>query len=161
MLARLRHGRSLLLNGLAAAPAALPIAFKALQLRSLPQRDRRCAARYQLQPCTTPRAQSDARTVLPRHRTTDHDSSLPNQARSLLVIPACDKSINWTDIAVPSRPGERASAAMALAQQALAPWRARLQSSLAQNKSLAYAKYVQLATVRPDGSPACRTVVFR
>jgi pyridoxamine 5'-phosphate oxidase len=50
---------------------------------------------------------------------------------------------------------------MALAQHALAPWRARLQSSLAQNKSLVYSKYVQLATVRPDGTPACRTVVFR
>ena len=46
------------------------------------QRDRRCAARYQLQPCTTPRAQSDARPHWPRHRTTDHDSSLPNQAVS-------------------------------------------------------------------------------
>jgi hypothetical protein len=45
--------------------------------------------------------------------------------------------------------------------QALAPWRARLQNSLAQNKSLVYAKYVQLATIRPDGTPACRTVVFR
>lgn len=42
-----------------------------------------------------------------------------------------------------------------------APWRARLQQSLQQNASLAYSKYVQLATVRPNGRPANRTVVFR
>ncbi|KAK3234695.1 hypothetical protein CYMTET_55054 [Cymbomonas tetramitiformis] len=40
-------------------------------------------------------------------------------------------------------------------------WRTAVLESLANNKSLPYAKYVQLATVRPDGKPACRTVVFR
>ncbi|WIA08454.1 hypothetical protein OEZ86_011056 [Tetradesmus obliquus] len=36
-----------------------------------------------------------------------------------------------------------------------------LQKSLALNSSLPQAKYLQLATVRPDGRPANRTVVFR
>jgi hypothetical protein len=40
-------------------------------------------------------------------------------------------------------------------------WRTMLQRSLGKNRSLAYARYVQLATVRPDGRPANRTVVFR
>ncbi|KAF8072584.1 PPOX2 [Scenedesmus sp. PABB004] len=41
-----------------------------------------------------------------------------------------------------------------------APWKALLQKSLAQNAAPA-AKYLQLGTVRPDGRPAVRTVVFR
>lgn len=44
---------------------------------------------------------------------------------------------------------------------ATASWKARLQGALAKNRSLANARYVQLATVRPDGRPANRTVVFR
>jgi hypothetical protein len=48
-----------------------------------------------------------------------------------------------------------------IAHVALPPWKARIKQSLVQNSSLVYAKYVQLATVRPDGTPACRTVVFR
>lgn len=44
---------------------------------------------------------------------------------------------------------------------ALAPWRSPLSRALHQNRSLAYARYVQLATVRPDGRPANRTIVFR
>lgn len=40
-------------------------------------------------------------------------------------------------------------------------WKQLLCSSLATNASLPYAKYMQLATVRPDGRPANRTVVFR
>jgi hypothetical protein len=44
---------------------------------------------------------------------------------------------------------------------ATAPWKAMLQKSLALNSSLPQAKYLQLATVRPDGRPANRTVVFR
>lgn len=44
---------------------------------------------------------------------------------------------------------------------ALAPWRPALARALHRNRSLVYARYLQLATVRPDGRPANRTVVFR
>jgi PPOX class probable FMN-dependent enzyme len=43
----------------------------------------------------------------------------------------------------------------------LAPWRSPLSRALHRNRSLVYARYLQLATVRPDGKPANRTVVFR
>jgi PPOX class probable FMN-dependent enzyme len=43
----------------------------------------------------------------------------------------------------------------------LAPWRSPLSAALHRNRSLAYARYVQLATVRPNGRPANRTIVFR
>ncbi len=43
----------------------------------------------------------------------------------------------------------------------LAPWRSPLSRALYRNRSLAYARYLQLATVRADGKPANRTVVFR
>lgn len=43
----------------------------------------------------------------------------------------------------------------------LAPWRSPLARALHRNRSLVYARYAQLATVRPDGRPANRTVVFR
>jgi pyridoxamine 5'-phosphate oxidase len=43
----------------------------------------------------------------------------------------------------------------------LAPWRSILSGALHRNRSLAYARYLQLATVRADGRPANRTVVFR
>ncbi|WP_159783922.1 Npun_F5749 family FMN-dependent PPOX-type flavoprotein [Sodalinema gerasimenkoae] len=43
----------------------------------------------------------------------------------------------------------------------LAPWRTHLAAALHLNRSLIYARYLQLATVRPDGTPANRTVVFR
>lgn len=43
----------------------------------------------------------------------------------------------------------------------LAPWRSPLSRALHRNRSLVYARYLQLATVRPDGRPANRTVVFR
>lgn len=42
-----------------------------------------------------------------------------------------------------------------------APWRAALEASLAKNAHLPHARYMQLATVRGDGRPACRTVVYR
>lgn len=48
-----------------------------------------------------------------------------------------------------------------LATNTLAPWRSPLARALHRNRSLIYARYLQLATVRPDGSPANRTVVFR
>ncbi len=44
---------------------------------------------------------------------------------------------------------------------ALAPWRSPLARALHRNRSLVYSRYLQLATVRSDGSPANRTVVFR
>jgi pyridoxamine 5'-phosphate oxidase len=40
-------------------------------------------------------------------------------------------------------------------------WRSVLDEALYQNRELAYARYFQLATVRQDGRPANRTVVFR
>lgn len=43
----------------------------------------------------------------------------------------------------------------------VAPWRSHLARALHRNRSLIYARYLQLATVRPDGRPANRTVVFR
>jgi pyridoxamine 5'-phosphate oxidase len=43
----------------------------------------------------------------------------------------------------------------------LAPWRQVLARSLHRNRALVYAKYFQLATVRANGRPANRTVVFR
>lgn len=43
----------------------------------------------------------------------------------------------------------------------LAPWRSPLARALHRNRSLIYARYLQLATVRRDGRPANRTVVFR
>ena len=43
----------------------------------------------------------------------------------------------------------------------LAPWRSPLGKALHLNRSLANVKYLQLATVRPDGHPANRTVVSR
>lgn len=42
-----------------------------------------------------------------------------------------------------------------------APWRSPLARALHLNRSLPYARYLQLATVRLDGRPANRTVVFR
>ncbi len=43
----------------------------------------------------------------------------------------------------------------------VAPWRALLVRALGINKSEAHSRYFQLATVRADGTPANRTVVFR
>ena len=43
----------------------------------------------------------------------------------------------------------------------LAPWRSLLSRALHKNRSLPYARYFQLATVRADSRPANRTVVFR
>lgn len=43
----------------------------------------------------------------------------------------------------------------------LAPWRSLLARALHHNRRLPNARYMQLATVRQDGKPANRTVVFR
>ncbi|HEY9617770.1 MAG TPA: Npun_F5749 family FMN-dependent PPOX-type flavoprotein [Microcoleaceae cyanobacterium] len=43
----------------------------------------------------------------------------------------------------------------------LAAWRSPLARALHRNRSLVYSRYLQLATVRSDGYPANRTVVFR
>jgi pyridoxamine 5'-phosphate oxidase len=43
----------------------------------------------------------------------------------------------------------------------LALWRSVLAKALHLNRDLVYARYVQLATVRTNGQPANRTVVFR
>jgi pyridoxamine 5'-phosphate oxidase len=44
---------------------------------------------------------------------------------------------------------------------ALAPWRSPLARAIHLNRSLVYSRYVQLATVRSNGRPANRTLVFR
>ena len=43
----------------------------------------------------------------------------------------------------------------------MAPWRSLLARAIHKNRSLTYSRYFQLATVRADGRPANRTVVFR
>ncbi|MBF2004978.1 Npun_F5749 family FMN-dependent PPOX-type flavoprotein [Chlorogloeopsis fritschii PCC 9212] len=43
----------------------------------------------------------------------------------------------------------------------MAPWRSAIARALHQNRSLVYARYLQLATIRANGHPANRTVVFR
>ncbi|MGK7938797.1 MAG: Npun_F5749 family FMN-dependent PPOX-type flavoprotein [Crocosphaera sp.] len=43
----------------------------------------------------------------------------------------------------------------------LAPWRTILSHALHRNRSLAHARYFQLATINIKGEPANRTVVFR
>lgn len=43
----------------------------------------------------------------------------------------------------------------------IAPWRPLLLGALHRHRSLPQSRYLQLATVRPDGRPANRTVVFR
>ncbi len=42
-----------------------------------------------------------------------------------------------------------------------APWKEVLQKALKRNAKNRESKYVQIATVRPDGRPANRTVVYR
>ncbi len=43
----------------------------------------------------------------------------------------------------------------------LAPWRSSLQRALHQNRSQPHARYLQMATVTPEGKPTNRSVVFR
>ncbi|MEL7521094.1 MAG: Npun_F5749 family FMN-dependent PPOX-type flavoprotein [Cyanobacteria bacterium J06634_5] len=43
----------------------------------------------------------------------------------------------------------------------LAPWRTPLSRALHRNRAQPFARYLQLATVRGDGTPANRTIVFR
>jgi pyridoxamine 5'-phosphate oxidase len=43
----------------------------------------------------------------------------------------------------------------------LAPWRGAIAHALHRNRSFVYARYLQLATVQPNGRPANRTLVFR
>jgi pyridoxamine 5'-phosphate oxidase len=43
----------------------------------------------------------------------------------------------------------------------LAPWRTSLSRAIHRNRSKAFSRYFQLATVTPEGKPANRTVVFR
>lgn len=46
-------------------------------------------------------------------------------------------------------------------QAELAPWRSPLSRALHRNRAVPFSRYLQLATVRADRSPANRTVVFR
>ncbi|MEJ1933971.1 Npun_F5749 family FMN-dependent PPOX-type flavoprotein, partial [Nostoc sp. NIES-2111] len=43
----------------------------------------------------------------------------------------------------------------------LAPWRSAIAHALHRNRSLVYSRYLQLATVKPNGHPTNRTIVFR
>lgn len=43
----------------------------------------------------------------------------------------------------------------------IAPWRSAIARALNRNRSLVYSRYLQLATVKENGRPANRTVVFR
>ena len=43
----------------------------------------------------------------------------------------------------------------------IAPWRSFLANALKKNRSQPHSRYFQLATVRSDGTPTNRTVVFR
>ncbi|MEA5517064.1 Npun_F5749 family FMN-dependent PPOX-type flavoprotein [Nodularia sp. UHCC 0506] len=43
----------------------------------------------------------------------------------------------------------------------IAPWRSAIAHALHRNRSLVYARYLQIATVRENNRPANRTVVFR
>ncbi len=43
----------------------------------------------------------------------------------------------------------------------LAPWRSAIANALHRNRSLVYARYLQLATLQANGRPANRTLVFR
>ena len=43
----------------------------------------------------------------------------------------------------------------------IAPWRSAIARGLHHNRSLVYSRYFQLATVKENGRPANRTVVFR
>ncbi|MEH1969232.1 MULTISPECIES: Npun_F5749 family FMN-dependent PPOX-type flavoprotein [unclassified Nostoc] len=43
----------------------------------------------------------------------------------------------------------------------LAPWRGAIAHALHRNRSLVYARYLQLATLQANGHPANRTLVFR
>ena len=43
----------------------------------------------------------------------------------------------------------------------IAPWRSFLANALKKNRTQPHSRYFQLATVRSDGTPANRTVVFR
>lgn len=44
---------------------------------------------------------------------------------------------------------------------AIAPWRSPIARALHRNRAQPFCRFLQLATVRPDGTPANRTVVFR
>lgn len=46
-------------------------------------------------------------------------------------------------------------------QTDIAPWRAPLSRALHRNRAQAFCRFLQLATIRTDGTPANRTVVFR
>ena len=50
---------------------------------------------------------------------------------------------------------------MNLQNEPLAPWRSPLSKAIHLNRSQPFARYFQLATLRLDGTPANRTVVFR
>ncbi|MDE5083048.1 MAG: pyridoxamine 5'-phosphate oxidase family protein [Trichodesmium sp. St18_bin1] len=48
-----------------------------------------------------------------------------------------------------------------LEEEELAPWRSPLARAIHKNRSLTYARYLQLATATPEGQPTNRTIVFR
>jgi len=54
-----------------------------------------------------------------------------------------------------------AVALIALQDTMAVAWKSTLNKALEANKQLKYSTFFQLATVRPDGKPSNRTVVFR
>lgn len=60
-----------------------------------------------------------------------------------------------------SRITAMAAPAAAAPLRAVAPWRDVLKRALGANRGVRHSRYVQLATVRPDGRPANRSVVYR
>ncbi|KAF5835036.1 hypothetical protein DUNSADRAFT_8039 [Dunaliella salina] len=48
-----------------------------------------------------------------------------------------------------------------MATKTLPAWRTKLQASLQRHEGVPFSKFFQLATIKPDGRPSNRTVVFR
>lgn len=76
---------------------------------------------------------------------------------------ATSKEPGYADIAAAADdPNEDAGGAHGANEETPRPrWIATLERNVAKNRKLPYAKYIQLATVAADGTPRCRTVVYR
>ena len=83
--------------------------------------------------------------------------SLEDRAVETAILPITDYRLPITDYQLPITNYQYNRILI----MSLALWRSPLARALHRNRSLAYARYLQLATVRADGRPANRTVVFR
>lgn len=94
---------------------------------------------------------------------------MPSHPSSVPMSEMSDPSSSQTSSqALPSADALASPVADALAvsapdamSESLAPWRSPLSRALHRNRAQPFARYLQLATVRPDGTPANRTIVFR